>query len=149
MFATESIFLAREELESLIRQHYEEIALHKDAVPLDPDWELYSLMEQSGSLALYTARTEGRLVGYACFFVRPHIHYKTTTFANNDVLYLAPEVRNAGVGGAFIDHCERELRAKYGPLRVLWHVKTHFDFRPLLHRRGYADEETIVGKFIL
>jgi hypothetical protein len=37
---------------------------------------------------------------------------------------------------------------EFGANKITWHVKYSNDFRPILHRMGYADEDSIVGKML-
>lgn len=146
-FATENLASVMEEIVPLMTAHYEEIALHKDRVKLAPDWGRYRYMDQTRSLAVYTAREESRLVGYSVFLLSYHLHYVHTLVAMNDVLYLDPGHRKGSTGIKLIRHSEADLRDR-GVDRILWHVKRDHDFRAILHRLGYADEEMVVGKMI-
>ena len=94
-----------------------------------------------------TARDEGKLVGYSIFFITNHLHYKSTVYANNDLLYLHPDYRKGSLGIKFIKASEIYLKNR-GVAKILWHIKFNKDFRILLHRMGYVDEEVIVGKII-
>lgn len=146
-FDTENFAGVREEIAPLIEAHYEEVALHQDAVKLAPDWGRYRHAEQTRSLAVYTARDDDKLVGYSVFLLSYHLHYVHTLVAANDVLYLDPQYRKGSAGIKLIKHSEEDLRDR-GVDRILWHVKCGHDFRAILHRLGYADEETIVGKLL-
>lgn len=146
-FATENFSSVFEEIKPLIARHYEEIALYREHVPLAPDWGRYRYMEQTKSLAVYTARDAGALVGYSVFLLSYHLHYVHTLVAANDILYLAPEHRRGTTGIKLIRHSENDLRRR-GVKRIMWHVKCDHDFRAILHRLGYADEEVVVGKLV-
>lgn len=146
-FGLETIDQVRGEIEPLLRQHWEEIAMFKEEVELAPDWGRYIALERDRALAIYTVRNEGKLVGYAVFIIHYMLHYKHTLAAANDILWLAPEYRNAGVGGRFIAFCEEDLREREVDV-VSLHIKKHFDFRPLVHPMGYQDAETIVVKLL-
>lgn len=141
----ESLGEVRGELEPLLWAHYDEVALYKDSVPLDVDWERYAALDQLGMLKVFTVRSGETLVGYAVFFVGPHMHYRRTSYANNDVLFVHPRYRGAGI--RLIRFAERALK-EMGVERILFHVKVDHDFRPILHRMGYADEDVIVGKLL-
>jgi GNAT superfamily N-acetyltransferase len=147
LLATENFAGVRDEIEPLMRQHYEEIALYKDRIPLAPDWGRYRHMEETQSLAVYTAREDGALIGYSVFLLSYHLHYVHTLVAANDVLFLDRDHRKGSTGIKLIKHSEQELK-KLGVERIMWHVKFDHDFRAILHRLGYADEEAIVGKLV-
>ena len=70
----------RDDAQPLLEAHWQEIALNKDIVPLDPDWDAYEQLEEEGKLFIFTARDGGQLAGYFVVIVAPHIHYKSTLF---------------------------------------------------------------------
>jgi GNAT superfamily N-acetyltransferase len=139
--------------DALIKMHYDEIALNKDEKPLNPDWARYEQMEAAGNLVCFTARDDGRMVGYSVFLLSWHLHYNTVRVAANDVLYLHPDYRKGMIGIRLIKYSEAEL-GKYGADWITFHVKFNKipddrkDFSPILHRMGYSDEEKMVGKMI-
>ncbi len=131
------------EMEPLLRSHYEEIS-HDKSIPLDPDWTAYLAAEAAGKLLIFTARTTARdLVGYAVFFVGPHPHYKSTTFAVQDILFVRPDHR--GTGGRLVIWADQAL-TDYGVDRVVHHVKVAHDFSPMLERLGYELMDKIMVK---
>jgi len=146
-FGVESFDQAVNDIQELIKLHYEEIALNKDVIPLDPDWDKYRALMNNNLACLITARDDGKLVGYSIFFVTSHPHYKSTIFANNDLIYLHPDYRKGMVGVRLIQYSEQHLR-QLGVAKILWHVKFNKDFTRVLHRLGYVDEDIIVGKII-
>ena len=146
-YTKETYQTVRKEIEDLIVKHYEEIALNKEHVPLVPDWQGYKNLEDKGLLAIIGARDNGKLIGYSIFFIKNHIHYNKTLFANNDVLFLLPEYRKGRTGINLIRKSEDYLKA-LGVTKVLWHIKVNNDFRLILHRMGYVDEDIMVGKIL-
>ena len=146
-YQVEKFSEVKPEMEDLIKMHYDEVALHKEYIPLDPDWDRYSLMEKNGALFIATARNDGDLKGYSWFFISNHIHYKSTKVAANDVLFLHPDYRKGTTGVKLIKFSEEELK-KLDVNKIVWHIKFHKDFRNILYRMGYADEDAIVGKII-
>jgi GNAT superfamily N-acetyltransferase len=125
------------EIEPLLRAHYLEIAHFQD-IPLNPDFDRYVRAERAGALRIYTARRNTDLVGYAIYFVQPHLHYSGSLQAQQDVLYLTPETRKGGAGLWLIRYADQEL-ASEGVQVVIQHVKARPDlnFGPLLERLGY------------
>jgi len=131
------------ELMPLLEKHYEEIAHHKD-VPLDPDWQQYEKLEQINALRVFTARdADGRLVGYAVYFVRHNIHYRSSLQALQDILFIDPAVR--GFGAKFILWCDKQLAAE-GVHITYHHVKAAHNFGPMLERLGYNLVDLIFTK---
>lgn len=146
-FGVERYSQVNEDIKELIKLHYDEIAVNKEDIPLDPDWDRYKLLDDKGLIMIITARDEGKLVGYSIFFISNHLHYKSTVYANNDLLYLHPDYRKGLTGIKLIKTSEIYLKQR-GVAKIMWHIKFNKDFRILLHRFGYVDEDVIVGKII-
>lgn len=122
------------EMAPLLEKHYLEISHYLD-IPLDPDWPQYQKLEDVGALRVFTARDEAlTMTGYAVFFVRHNIHYKSSLQALQDVLFIDPT--NRGFGAKFILWCDKELRAE-GVQVVYHHVKDAHNFGALLERFDY------------
>lgn len=143
----ESLGDVRAEIAPLLEMHYQELTCHKEAIKLAPMWGQYEAIEKAGKLAVFTARESGDLVGYAAFFVAPHLHYADTLCATNDVLFLHPLYRRGATGIRLIRYCEDELK-KAGVGKLTWHIKHSLDWSPILMRMGYASEEVMVGKIL-
>lgn len=89
------------ELPSLFARHYDELAENKQAYPLEPDWERYFGLDLSGILRIMTARMDGILVGYIFNLVGPHLHSKSTIYADIDLFWLDPLYRGFWAVGWF------------------------------------------------
>lgn len=134
-----------EEIEPLLHKHYEEIA-HFKTIPLDPDYDQYLQLEELGVIRLFTARTDdGLLVGYAVFFVRANLHYKSSLQAAQDIIFIDPAHR--GTGAKFILWCDEQLKAE-GVQAVYHHVKKAHNFGPMLERFGYELVDLIYGRIL-
>ena len=132
----------------LLRQHWTEIGLDHDKCPLEPNWEALMAYERAGQIALYTARHEGDLVGYNCFIVHGRLHYQSTLFALNDVIWLHPFHREGWTGVKLVLGAEREFRRR-GVKFVEYGPKLHFPkFGKLLEKLGYSPFEVRYRKFI-
>ena len=136
-----------EELKPLVARHYQEVTLHKEHVPLDPDWTRYTKIAEAGALLVIGARENGILVGYCVFYISNMMHFQTTQCASSDAIYLAPEHRNGFAGVKLIKASEAALKER-GVTKVLWHIKFAKDFRKILYRMGYQDEDAVVGRIL-
>lgn len=146
-FAKERVFDMATEAQPLLNEHYEEITLHKDVMKLNPDWIKYAVLEERGELHCFSVRHEGTLVGYAVFFLTPHIHYKDSLVATNDIIYFLPQYRRGLTPVKFIKYCEAEMKKK-GAVKLVFHVKLAHDWSPILSRLGYDPEEVMHGKVL-
>jgi hypothetical protein len=92
-------------------RHWREAGLMKDAMPLDIDVERYKLLDKTGAFKVFAMMFGGEPVGYAAYFVSPHLHYKSTVWAVSDTFYIAPEHRTlfTAIGlFRFVEQCLRE-----------------------------------------
>jgi GNAT superfamily N-acetyltransferase len=135
------------EAKPLLVEHWREVALYKDAIPLDPDFDLYRGMAAKNRLFCLTARVGGELVGYCAFVLMHPGHYKSTLHGINDVIYVAPAHRKGSVGYRLIRESERGLKAR-GVRKISWHVKPGTKLAQLLDRLGYATDEILKGRLL-
>lgn len=135
------------EVDDLLQLHYEELTKNRDKVALKPMWAEYAALEQMGRFVVYTARDDGRLVGYSAFFVQKHLHYADLKTAMNDVLFLHPGQRQGTTGIRLIKFCEAALKA-LGVHKLVWHAKLDTALIPILHRLNYKTEELSLAKFL-
>jgi len=127
----------------LLREHWKEITHWKD-IPLEPDIDGYKQIEDAGMLRCYIARSAGQMVGYAVFFIRTNLHYKSSKQALQDVIYIDPQFR--GIGLKFVDWCDQQLRAD-GVQVVFHHFKNKRDFGVILESKlNYELIDVIYGR---
>jgi GNAT superfamily N-acetyltransferase len=144
-FAREPLAKVREEIEYLINKNWEETSVYKDSFKLDPDWKTYEAVDRGGLLGIYTARKQGRLIGYLVIMANYHMHYKEHIFASNDILYLDPEHRKGFLGIKLIKFVEEDLR-KMGVSVFNLNTTPLRPFDNLLERLGFNLVERIYSK---
>lgn len=132
------------EIQPLLEAHWKEIA-HDLTIPLEPRWDIYHAMQATGTLKTFTARAEGKLVGYAVFFLNHNMHYASSLQALQDILFITPSLRRGSLGTRLIKFAEEQLKA-IGVQVVLHHVKAKHNFGPLLERVGYSLVDLIYVK---
>lgn len=135
------------EIKPLLFEHWEEIAVNKDKIKLDPDYDSYLYLAKTGLLKVYTVRDNGKLVGYYSTLVTPHLHYRNNTYAINDLIFLIPEFRGKLVGLKLIKFAEQELK-KLGVSVIMLHTKTEHSFSTIAERLGYSCVEETYSKYI-
>lgn len=113
---------------------------------LSPDWGGFLQMERQGRLVMIVARDGGLVVGYAVFALQRHLHYAETV-AINDAIYLAPEVRKGFAARGLIRFADTCL-IESGARKIYYHVKLRHDWRALLERIGYEQQEVIMSRSI-
>lgn len=119
----------------------------KDENPmtLDPNFTLYKLMEDSGSMRVYTMRQAGKLVGYQVLFIATHPHSKRVLTAQMDILFLHPDYRKGYAAMNFMTWCDGELQAE-GVNIVIKTIKRRLDFGAILERMGYKAEDVTYSR---
>jgi len=116
----------------LIKSYRQEIAYYTD-LELKPGFDAYERLELAGFLRAYTARLDGKIIGFAVFNFFPHLHFQQHIFASHDILYIMPEHR--GFGYKFLKWCNEQLKAD-GATVVYYYVNLRYDYSPLLRRLG-------------
>ena len=135
------------ELQPLLLQHYEEVSMYKDHVPLAPDWARYKDMEEKGILHIVTVRDAGTLVGYYVTMIVQGLHYRFTRYGVNDIVLMKPEYRNTGVGLGLFRKVEELLREE-GVEVMTVHMKTFIPFDKLCEGLGFDYAERLYTKYL-
>jgi len=136
-----------DEIKPLLEDHWEEIALHKDTIKLNPDYDRYEKMFKSGQMRIVTARDDGKLVGYCILLLYHHIHYKDQFMAMDDIFFIAKDYRK-GLTGVKLFIKTEEIMKQYGVKKLSMNVKVHQDVGPIFERLGYKETERMFTKMI-
>ena len=143
----------------LLKEHHEELGVHKAEIPLDPDFDGYRALEECGRLRAFTARADGRLVGYITYVLGPALHYRSSYHAVEDLIFLEPEHRRGGLGSRLLIEGEKAVlelarAAGYPYVRFMNHIKRHHDeareggMSRFYARHGYEHTDSIVCKVV-
>lgn len=146
-FAVERLDDAYKDALDLLRLHYDEVAPYKETLALDPDMATYRQLEDVGQLIVLTAREAGALVGYMLMFLRPHLHYRKTLVAIDDIHFVHPAHRKGSLGLRLIQYAEGEMARRGAKIMVL---RTKSDpglnHGLLFERIGYAPLDVVYSK---
>lgn len=129
-----------EELKPLFPLHWEELALNRDRVPLDPQYDIYIAREQRGELLLVTLREAGAIVGYFIGFIAPGLHYRTCLTCTMDIFYVHPKHRGR-MGGARLFRAVKQELKRRGVQRWFVGSKCHADASRLFEALGFEKVE--------
>lgn len=135
------------EVQTLLPQHWEELALNKDKVPLDPQYEVYLSRDAAGQVLTATLRDAGRLVGYFVGFIAPGLHYKTCLTLTMDIFWTHPDVRG-GFGGVKLFRVVEKEAKRRGVQRMFYGSKLHKDASRLFEFLKMEPVETYYAKWI-
>lgn len=143
----EGMFDALPEALPMLTQHYEELALNRDKVPLDPDWDTYRALEARGALLCVTLRENGRLVGYYTGIVAPDLHYRTCLSLKMDIFWTHPDIRGGTAGLRLFRAVKKEAKRR-GVQRIFHGAKLHKDASRLFQSLGMDAVETYYSEWI-
>lgn len=135
----------REEIIPLLALHWEDVALNKEDIILDPNWPVYDFMDAHNALHITTARQQGVLVGYAVYLISSWLHYKDRLLADGDIFWLAPEYRKGMTGVRLLKTAEKYLVAR-GVEYIVNKVKLHKDVGRVFEHLGYMPIERVYAK---
>lgn len=136
-----------EEMKALYPQHWEELALNQDKVPLDPEYSIYLQRDALGEVLFVSLRELGELVGYFIGFVAPGLHYKTCLTLTMDIFWVKPEVRGRW-GGVKLFRAVLAEAERRGVQRVFAGSKVHKDASILFERLGFEPVEIYYSKWM-
>lgn len=135
------------EMREHLPRHWAELALDKDRVKLDPDWDRYARLDADGQMCIVTLRAQGKLVGYCWMIVGTELHYRTTLTAVMDIFYILPEYRGRMGGVRLFRAVEAELKRR-GVARMYVGSKLHRDSSRLFKALGYREVEAWFSKMV-
>lgn len=146
-YAVEDWFAVRDQMAPLWPQHWEEVAVNRDLIPLDPDLACYDLMANAGMLHIVVARKEGEVIGYHFTIVKPHLHYRQSLSAFTDIYFLAPQYRTGRTPLRLFEFVEKTLKAR-GVQKMFTGTKLSLDAGPLFEKMGWTETERLYIKVL-
>lgn len=139
--------IPRAEMDPLFTLHWEEIALQKDKIKLEVDYDRYRQLDEKNMLHIITVRDSGKLVGYHCSLLDSHLHYKSHVMALTDVYFLLPEYRRGTAGIRLFQFVERTLKER-GITKMITATKLHQDKGRFLESLGWIEIERVYTKML-
>lgn len=140
-YQQESLVTVIKDVGELARLDWEEINHDDEAYPFDPDWDLYSALEDVGALSIFTVRDGDRLVGYFSVVKSPNPHSKGKFIFCNDVIFLHKDYRKGFVGHKLFQFVEKCLKED-GCTNLQVIFTQQYNITPLLTKLGYKPIES-------
>nr|DAN02913.1 MAG TPA: transcriptional regulator [Caudoviricetes sp.] len=135
------------EMRRLLPLHYQELALNKDKVPLDPQYEVYLDRERRGELLFVTLREAGEMIGYFVGFIAPGLHYRTCLTCTMDIFFVHPGKRQGRAGITLFKFVKAELKRR-GVDRWFVGSKCHADASALFEYLGFEKVEVYYSMWV-
>lgn len=136
-----------EEIKRLLPQHWAELALNQDKVPLDPQYEVYLERERRGELLMVVLREAGEMIGYFLGFIAPGLHYKSCLTCTMDIFFVRPDKRRGRAGIVLFKAVEKELRRRHVD-RWFVGTKCRADASALFEYLGFSRVEIYYSKWL-
>lgn len=150
--AFEPFYVIARELPPLLRKHWRELAVYRDVIPLDFNWDQYMAYTMQGVLHVLTVRNAtDELVGYIFALFGPHMHSKATPMAVVDMYWLDPRYRRGWFPVTMFTALEKQMR-KLGAVRLDIGERLHFKntrgrkTRTIFQRLGYKAVDVVFSK---
>jgi len=134
-FHVEPLKQCWDEVVGLAGRHWAETQNYRHEQPFCPQFERYNQYNELGLYIQFTARCEGKLVGYGGVYIVPSMHTQQL-ICTEDTWYLAPEFRQGWTAMRFFKFMEREAAAR-GAVDVTLTAPDHTGIAPLHRRLGY------------
>lgn len=147
IFMAESFADNFESLKPMFELHFQELALNKDKVPLDPQYDFYLEAEARGEVMFVVGRERGKIIGYFIGFVRPGLHYQTCMTLHLDIFWIHPEHRGKAAGFQLFKVVEQEAKNR-GVQRMFVGSKVHKDASFLFEKLGYEKVEVYYSAWL-
>jgi len=146
-FAVESLTDNLDFLKPMFPEHWRELALNQEHVPLDPQYDIYLTRDKRAEVMFVAGRDGGDIIAYFVGFVAPGMHYKTCLTLTMDIFWVRPEYRGKSAGIRLFKTVETEARRR-GIKRMFMGSKLHKDSGWLFERLGYTPVETYYSKYL-
>jgi L-amino acid N-acyltransferase YncA len=98
--------------QEIFKAHYDELALHKEAMPMGLDNDAYTDLERKGYLLVVAGRRDGALIGYYMAIVIAHSPHNKDAgkVASTDFFYVVQAHRYGGAGVKLLKAAAKELK---------------------------------------
>jgi GNAT superfamily N-acetyltransferase len=135
--------------QEIFKVHYDELALHKEAMPMGLDNDAYADLERKGYLLVVAGRRDGALIGYLVAIVLAHHPHNRDAgkVATTDMFYIMPSERRGGAGVRLLRAAEQALR-ELGVVKASISTKVHHESGPLLEALGWEKTDIVRQKLL-
>lgn len=136
----------KDDIQTLIQQHWNEVGYDHEGRDLDPDWEKYQLLNDTDMLSIAVAfNSDGTLIGYCVDIFDTHIHHRTLKYAVNDIFYVHPTYRKSHVPMEILNFVGEYLHSRGVKTHMLTMMECH-KYERLAEAAGYTKVETTWAK---
>ena len=146
-YQQEFLLSAQNEIVPLLEDHWKEVSSYPQEIVLNPNWEVYHFLEKMGILSIFTARDNGKLVGYLSTMSQSSLHHKDSVFAVTDAIFIKEDYRKGFTGIRLIRFAEFALKQD-GVSVFTINTTVYKPFDKLLLWMGFKHIESTYSKFL-
>lgn len=137
-YQVETYESTKDEVEDVTRDHWNEVPFGPwGDIGLDINHPQYDMMEQMGSLRVFTARDDGVIIGYLVIVAAAMLHHKEHWHATDDVIYVAPDYRGSDVFNTLVSMAVEECK-RVGIHFFTLSVNPNYDFSSVMEKMGWV-----------
>lgn len=129
-----------EELRILHAEHFQETETLYLESPFDPDYRRYIWSEKENQFVVFTARRDGKMIGYLQYYIFRDMHSQGMMTAREDAFFFTKAHRGGGTASrllTYAEHCLKQLGCKYVGMSSKAPAGGP-DIGKFLERKGYA-----------
>jgi GNAT superfamily N-acetyltransferase len=148
VFGLEKIAEIQSEIEVLYQEHFAETEKLYLEEECNMDYERYKASEAANQFVVFTARADGKLVGYLQYYVFRDMHTQAFFQAREDAFFVTKDYRGRRIAPnllAFAEDALKHLGCKYVGMSNKAPVGGP-DIGPFLEREGYKSVATFFFK---
>jgi GNAT superfamily N-acetyltransferase len=128
-------------------EHWDEIAVQKDRMPMRPDVAAYQALEAAGRLQIMVVRDDGRMVGYILSVIRPHLHYADVLCGFEDAYFLTKSHRRGMIGVRLISEAVKHMQ-QVGCKKAFFQTKVALNMGRIFEHMGFENTDLVYSKWI-
>lgn len=135
-FSQERLSDVWDEVMGIAREHWYETEEYRHGQEFNPDKERYLSYSEIGFLRLYTARSQGVLIGYAVMYISPSMHTQKM-IATEDTWFLKTDYRRGRNAIRFYNYVESQV-LKHGVVEIMMSAKLVNSSGKIMEYLGYS-----------
>lgn len=130
---------------SLVEEHWQETASHKEIRSLNIPIDRYETLENVGCLLSLFVIDDGEIVGYSINVIAEDLHAADTIKAQNDAIFVKSTHRKTRAGMMLMSATEKAAK-DMGASLMIWHAKPGSKLDAILERNGYGVLDVLYSK---
>jgi len=133
------------EIDPLVDEEWDEVC--EELVKPELDWDTAFALEAANVLFAFTARQNGKLVGYCIVVKHTSLANKNLVIADSQALFVVKECRNSSVASKILS-LACAIMSEEGANRFVVSAEVKANIEPLMDKLGFNKIEVKFGRVI-